>query len=166
MSPRSFLNKKRRPRSNNSCVKPSRGGTRPELRGRRLDCLDKAKVQLKGPRWVLATKKMSLLLKELRAIIETSMAGVNDFIGLTNLKCCAPALLKGRMGNPVEHAGHISIGYTAPHLSALRVTRTASWWNIHSGCLVRGVYSQKGKRVVWGCSALSCKPTLEFVFII
>ena len=127
MSPRSFLNKKRRPRSNNSCVKPSRGGTRPELRGRRLDCLDQAKVQLKGPRWVLATKKMSLLLKEPRAIIETSMAGVNDFIGLTNLKCCAPALLKGRMENPMEHAGHISTGYATPHLSALRVTRTASW---------------------------------------
>ena len=85
------------------------------------------------PEMSTSYKENEFALKEPRAIIETSMAGVNDFIGLTNLKCRAPALLKGRMGNPVEHAGHISIGYTTPHLSALRVTRTASWWNIHSG---------------------------------
>lgn len=96
---------------------------------------ERTKAGLLGPvqslaEWVLATKKTSLLLKEPRAIIETSMAGVNDFIGLTNLKCCAPALLKGRI--------------------------------YIQGCFVRGVFPQKGKRVVWGCSALSCKPALEF----
>ena len=166
MSLRSFLNKKRRPRSNNSCVKD-----RQAVSGRNKTRTERTKAGLLGPGQSLTERPgMSTSYKENEFALKRNHAPLLKQVWQASMTSLVWQILSAALLRSSKDEWKI-LWNTPATFRQGTLHRTFRLYELLErppggiyiqGCLVRGVYSQKGKRVVWGCSALSCKPALEF----